>query len=68
MLRNFPRKVALVAVLVAILAVIIGAAFASMRASDAPTALENLVVRVTVLCCLVIGVVAYVIGGRMPQD
>lgn len=67
MLCNLPRRVALVAGLVAIMALIVGAGLASMRSNDTPTSFETLVVRWTVLCCLVTGVVAYVIGGRMQK-
>jgi uncharacterized membrane protein len=66
-LCNTPRKVALFAGLAGVLALIIGAGFASMRASNAPTTQETLVVRWVVIGCLVVGVAAYVIGGRMQR-
>jgi hypothetical protein len=67
-LRNVPRKVALFAGMAAVLALIIGAGFASMSSSGAATPLETVVVRWTVVGCLVVGVVAYVIGGRTSGE
>ncbi len=63
-----PRKVALVAWLAALLAVMVGAGFANMSASGAPTALETSVVRWIALGCIAVGLAAYLIGGRMLRD
>jgi hypothetical protein len=67
-LRNIPRKVSLVAGLAAVLTIMIGAGFASMRASGSATSLETLVVRWTAVGFLAIGAAAYVIGGRVRSD
>ncbi|HVA06518.1 MAG TPA: hypothetical protein VNG12_07265 [Acidimicrobiales bacterium] len=65
---NAPRKVALFAGLAAVLVLLIGAGFANMSSTSAPTALETAVVRWTIVGCLAVGAVAYLIGGRMLRN
>jgi hypothetical protein len=50
---------------VAFVALVIGAMFAEISSNGAPTTLETAVVRYVIVGALVVGVVAYVIGGRM---
>jgi hypothetical protein len=66
-LCNVPRKISLFAGLAAIMALIVGAGFANMSASDSPTSLETMVVRWTAMGFLAIAAVAYLIGGRMRR-
>lgn len=61
---NVPRKVALFFFVVAFAALVIGGGFAEISTNGSPTSLETMVVRWTIVGSLVIGVVAYVIGGR----
>jgi hypothetical protein len=65
---NTQRKVALAAGLLAILAVVIGAGFASMTQDGAATPLETTVVRWTAVGFLAIGAVAYFLGSRALRD
>jgi hypothetical protein len=65
---NTPRKISLLAGLSAIMALVIGAGFASMSASGTTTTLETLVVRWVAVGCLAIGGIAYVIGGRLLRE
>jgi hypothetical protein len=62
---NAPRKVSFFAGLGAIVALLVGAGFANMRASGAPTSQETAVIRLVIAGCLLVAVVAYVIGSRM---
>jgi hypothetical protein len=64
-LCNGPRKLSLIAGLAAVLDIIVGAGLGAMRASNAPTSRETMIVRWVALGLLAIGVVAYVIGGRL---
>ena len=63
-LCNLPRKLALFFFVVAFAALVIGGGFAEISTNGSPTSLETMVVRWTIVGSLVIGVVAYVIGGR----
>ncbi len=63
--RNVPRKVSLLCGVVAFAALVIGGGFAEISSSGAPTARETTIVRSVIVGSLVIGVVFYVIGGRM---
>jgi len=65
---NLPRKVALICLVVAFAALVIGGGFAEISTNGSPTSLETAVVRWTIVGSLVIGVVAYVIGGRMLAE
>lgn len=64
---NGARKASLMAGLAAVLAFMVGAGFANMSATSAPTALETEVVRWVVITCLAVAVALYVIGGRMEN-
>jgi hypothetical protein len=65
---NLPRKVALLFFVVAFAALVIGGGFAEISTNGSPTSLETAVVRWTIVGSLVIGVVAYVIGGRLLAE
>jgi hypothetical protein len=65
---NLPRKVALIFFVVAFAALVIGGGFAEISTNGSPTSLETAVVRWTIVGSLVIGVVAYVIGGRLLAE
>lgn len=65
---NVPRRVALFFFVVAFAALVIGGGFAEISTNGSPTSLETAVVRWTIVGSLVIGVVAYVIGGRMLAE
>jgi hypothetical protein len=65
---NTPRKVSLIAILGAILTIIVGASFASMQSTNAPTALETDFVRWITLGFLVVGALAYAVGTRWLRD
>jgi hypothetical protein len=67
-LCNVPRKVALLFFVVAFVALVIGGGFAEISTNGSPTSLETAVVRWTIVGSLVIGVVAYVIGGRLRAE
>ena len=62
---NTARKVSLVFFVVAFAALVIGGGFAEISTNGSPTSVETAVVRWTIVGSVVIGVVAYVIGGRM---
>ena len=64
-LCNTARRVSLVFFVVALAALVIGGGFAEISTNGSPTSLETAIVRWTILGSVVIGVVAYVIGGRM---
>ncbi len=64
---NRPRKVSFFAFLAAIMAVVVGAGFANMSANNDATPFETTVIRWIVLFCLIVGVTAYVVGGRMVR-
>jgi hypothetical protein len=65
---NVPRKVSLLFFVVAFAALVIGGGFAEISTNGSPTSLEIAVVRWTIVGSLVIGVVAYVIGGRLLAE
>jgi hypothetical protein len=58
----------LVFFVVAFAALVIGGGFAEISSNGSPTSLETAIVRWTIVGSLVIGVVAYVIGGRMLAE
>ena len=64
---NTARKISLVFGVVAFAALVLGGGFAEISANGAPTPLETAIVRWIIVGSLVIGVVFYVIGGRMRQ-
>jgi hypothetical protein len=61
---NTARKVSLLFFVIAFAALVIGGGFAEISTNGSPTSLETAIVRWTILGSVVIGVVAYVIGGR----
>ena len=65
---NLPRKIALLCFVVAFAALVIGGGFAEISTNGSPTSLETAVVRWTIVGSLVIGFVAYVIGGRLLAE
>ncbi|HUC04575.1 MAG TPA: hypothetical protein VL961_04200 [Acidimicrobiales bacterium] len=67
-LCNGARKLSLAAGGAALLAILIGAGFANMSSSGAPTSLETSVVRWTALGFIVLGAIAYAIGGRIERE
>jgi hypothetical protein len=62
---NRPRQVSLLCGVVALAALVVGAGFAEISANGAPTALQTAIVRSVIVGSLVIGVVFYMIGGRL---
>jgi hypothetical protein len=64
---NGARRASLVFGVLAFAALVIGGGFAEISSNGAPTPLETAVVRWVIVGSLVIGVVAYVIGGRMAK-
>jgi hypothetical protein len=65
---NDARKGSLVCGIVAFVALVIGGGFAEISSNGSPTSLETAVVRYIILGALVIGVILYVIGGRMLRN
>jgi hypothetical protein len=64
---NLPRKVSLFFLVLAFAALVIGGGFAEISSNGAPTSAETAVVRWIIVGSLVLGAVAYVIGGRMRE-
>ncbi len=62
---NNARKGSLVCGILAFAALVIGGGFAEISSNGAPTSAETAVVRWIIVGSLVIGVVLYVLGGRM---
>ena len=67
-LCNTARKVSLIFFVIAFAALVIGGGFAEISTDGSPTSLETTIVRWTIVASLVIGVVAYVIGGRVRAN
>lgn len=67
-LRNTARKMSLLFFVIAFAALVIGGGFSEISTNGAPTSLETAVIRWTIVGALVIGVLAYLIGGRMQPD
>jgi uncharacterized membrane protein len=65
---NNARKGSLVCGILAFVALVIGGGFAEISSNGSPTSLETAVVRYIILGALVIGVILYVIGGRMLRN
>jgi hypothetical protein len=65
---NTPRKVSLIFGVVAFAALVIGGGFAEISSNGAPTALETAIVRWIIIGALAIGVIFYVIGGRIQAQ
>ena len=62
---NNARKGSLVCLVVAFVALVIGGGFAEISTSGSPTSLETAVVRWIIVASLVVGFVAYYVGGRI---
>ena len=62
---NNARKGSLVCGILAFAALVIGGGFAEISSDGAPTTLETSAVRWVIVGSLVIGVILYVVGGRM---
>lgn len=62
---NNARKGSLVCGILAFAALVIGGGFAEISSNGAPTMLETDAVRWIIVASLVIGVILYVVGGRM---
>ena len=62
---NRPRQFSLLCGVVALAALVVGAGFAEVSANGAPTALQTAIVRSVIVGSLVIGIVFYMIGGRL---
>jgi hypothetical protein len=54
--------------IVAFAALVIGGGFAEISTNGSPTSLETAIVRWTILGSLLIGAVAYMLGGRMLAE
>jgi hypothetical protein len=65
---NNARKGSLVCGILAFAALVIGGGFAEISSNGAPTSLETATVRWVIVGSLVLGVVLYVIGGRMLRS
>jgi hypothetical protein len=63
-LRNGWRKTSLACFVVAFAALVIGGGFAEISTNGSPTSLETTVVRWVIVGSIVIGVGAYLLGGR----
>ena len=66
--RNRWRQVSLICIVVAFAAIVIGGGFAEISTNGAPTTLETAVVRWVVVGAVVIGLGAYLMGGRTQAD
>jgi hypothetical protein len=64
-LRNRWRKTSLAFFVVAFAALVIGGGFAEISTNGSPTSLETAVVRWVIVGSVVIGVGAYLMGGRV---
>ncbi len=62
---NGARKASLACFVIAFAALVIGGGFAEISSNGSPTSLEIAVVRWIILAALVVGFVAYYIGGRI---
>ena len=65
---NYARKGSLVCGIVAFVALVIGGGFSEISSNGAPTSLETAAVRWVIVGSLVLGVILYVIGGRMLRS
>jgi len=67
-LCNLPRKLSLLFLALAVAALVVGGGFAEISSNGAPTSLQTAIVRYVIVGALVLGAVAYVVGGRMRAD
>jgi hypothetical protein len=66
--RNWWRKTSLAFFVIAFAALVIGGGFAEISSNGSPTSLETAVVRWVVVGSVVIGVCAYLVGGRHQSE
>ncbi len=64
---NTARTGSLVCFVVAFVALVIGGGLSEISQNGSPTSLETAVVRWIIVAGVVVGVVLYVVGGRMVQ-
>ena len=62
---NSARRLSLLCFAVAFGALVVGGVFAEVSSNGAPTSLETAIVRWIIVAGVVVGVIAYVIGGRI---
>ena len=65
---NNARKGSLVCGIVAFAALVVGGGFAEISSNGSPTSLETTAVRWVIVGSLVVGVILYVIGGRVLRS
>jgi uncharacterized membrane protein len=65
---NTSKKLSLVAGLAAIMTLIVGAGFAEMSSSGAPTTSETVAVRWIALAFLAVAAAAYLVGSRLERE
>jgi hypothetical protein len=66
--RNRWRQASLVCIVLAFAAIVIGGGFAEISTNGSPTTLETAVVRWVIVGSVVIGLCAYLMGGRTQAD
>ena len=64
---NGARTGSLVCFVVAFVALVIGGGFSEISQNGSPTSLETALVRWVIVAGVVVGVVLYIVGGRMAQ-
>jgi asparagine N-glycosylation enzyme membrane subunit Stt3 len=65
---NNARKGSLVCLILAFVALVIGGGFAEISSNGAPTSLETAAVRWVILGSLLVGVILYIVGGRILRS
>ena len=65
---NNARKGSLVCGILAFAALVIGGGFAEISSNGAPTSLETAAVRWVIVGSLAVGLILYIIGGRMLRS
>jgi len=65
---NNARKGSLVCLILAVVALVIGGGFAEISSNGAPTSLETAAVRWVILGSLLVGVILYIVGGRILRS
>ena len=64
---NRARTGSLVCLVVAFVALVIGGGFSEISQNGSPTSLETALVRWVIVAGVVVGVVLYIVGGRMVR-
>jgi asparagine N-glycosylation enzyme membrane subunit Stt3 len=62
---NNARKGSLICGIIAFVALVIGGGFAEISSNGSPTSIETAAVRWVILAAVVVGVILYLIGGRV---